>query len=189
MHCSRAAQLLQHYLDEQLSLDQMRPLEDHLSCCATCRQELRLLEEIEAALMDEELIYEPADFTSNLMSRIAQSEQEKQMTLLAQPKPRPFRPSLREVFMATLLATFATCGIILDLPSLRAALPIANGHDALSLVMLNLGELLHTINTDTLLLCFWIGGTLLGVSITLALAGAEMRSQWFHAMMDRLSAW
>ena len=41
-------------------------------------------------------------------------------------------------------------------------------------------------NSGTLTLAFWVVGTILGVCITLALAGNEMRSQWFKAMMERL---
>jgi hypothetical protein len=189
MHCFKATRLLQLYLDKQLPLDQVRPLETHLFSCPTCRQELRLLEEIASALKDEELVYEPADFTSAVMWRIARSEQEKKRALLAQPKSAPFRPSLRELLSAVLLATIATCGIILGQPSLRAALPIAHEHDGLSLVLINLWSFLLGINSGTLLLFFWIVGTLLGIWITLALAGAEMRSQWFQAMIDRLPVW
>jgi hypothetical protein len=189
MHCFKATRLLQLYVDKQLSLDQMRSLEAHLFSCPTCRQELRLLEEIEAALTDQELVYEPTDFTSNLMRRITRSEQEKKIALLAQPKATSLRLSLRELFAAILLATFASCGIILGQPSLRAALPIANGHDEFSLQWINIWGSLTSINSGTLLLCIWVVGTLLGVWITLALAGSEMRSQWFQAVIDRLPVW
>jgi len=189
MQCFKATRLLQLYIDQQLSLDQIRPLETHLFSCPACRQELRLLEEIQTALTDVEQVYEPADFTPTVMYRIAQSEQEKKRALLAQSKSVSFRPSLRELLGAILLATFATCGMILDQPSLRSALPIANGHDELSLVWMDIWRFLPGINSDTLLLCFWIVGTLLGIWITLVLAGAEMRSQWFQAVIDRLPVW
>ena len=189
MYCFKATRLLQLYLDKQLSHDQMRSLETHLFSCPACRQELRLLEEIASALKEEEQVYEPADFTSAVMWRIAQSEQEKRRTLLAQPHATPFRPSLRELLCAILLATIATCGLILGQPSLRAALPITHEHDVLSLVLMNIWNSLLSINSDALLLFLWIVGTVLGVSITLALAGAEMRSQWFQAMIDRLPVW
>ena len=100
MHCFKATRLLKLYVDKQLSLDQMRSLEAHLFSCPTCRQELRLLEEVEAALTDQELVYEPTDFTSNLMRRITRSEQEKKIALLAQPKVASWRLSLRELFAA-----------------------------------------------------------------------------------------
>jgi predicted anti-sigma-YlaC factor YlaD len=189
MHCFKATQLLQLYVDKQLSLDQIRSLEAHLFSCSVCRQELRLLEEVTSALTNEEPVYEPTDLTSNVMWRIAKSEEEKRSALLAQPKSVSFRPSLLEVLTAVLLATFATCGIILGQPSLRAALPIANGHDALSLIWMTLWQSLLRINSGTLMLCFWVVGTLLGVWITLALAGAEMRNQWYRAVVDRLPVW
>ncbi len=189
MHCSKAARLLQLYVDKQLSLDQIRPLEKHLFSCLACRQELRLLEEIAATLTDEGQVCEPADFTANVMWRIARSEQEKRVALLVQQNRVSFRPSVRELLTAILLATIVTCGIIMGEPSWRAALPIANGHDGLSLVVINTLSFMSGINSGTLLLLFWIIGTLLGVWITLALAGAEMRSQWFQAMIDRLSVW
>jgi hypothetical protein len=39
------------------------------------------------------------------------------------------------------------------------------------------------------MLVFWVLGTVLGVWITLALAGNEVRSQWLKAMLDRLPVW
>ena len=190
MHCSKATRLLQLYVDKQLSFDKIRPLEAHLSSCPTCHQELRLLGEIESALTGEEQICEPADLIPNVMRRITQSEQEKKRALLAQSNATLFRPSLREILSAIILATIATCGIILGQPSLRATLPTApNGPDGLSLALMNIWSFLLSINSGTLLLFFWIGGTLLGIWITLALAGAEIRSQWFQAMIDRLPVW
>ena len=189
MHCFKATRLLQLYLDEQLPLDQMRLLETHLFSCPTCRQELRLLEEIVSALKDEVQVCEPADFTFTVMWRITQSEQAKKRALLTQPKSTSFRPSLRELLGAILLATIATCGMILDQPSLRTALPIAHEHDGLLLMLMNVWGFVLSVNSGTLLLFLWIVGTLLGIWITLALAGAEMRSQWFQAMIDRLPVW
>jgi hypothetical protein len=101
----------------------------------------------------------------------------------------PFRPSLRELLTAILLATFATCGIILNQPTLRTLFPIGNGHSGLALLFMHILSFLLSVNSDTLLLFFWVIGTILGVWITLALAGAEMRNQWFRAMIDRLPVW
>ena len=189
MHCSKATQLLQLYVDKQLSIGEMRPLEAHLFSCQACRQELRQLEEIVTAFTNEEVVYEPADFTANVMWQITRYEQEKQVAALTQQQAAPLRLSLRELLTAILLATIATCGIILGQPSLRETLPIANGHDKLSVVWMNIWGSLLGINSGTLLLCIWVIGTLLGIWITLALAGSEMRSQWFHAVIDRLSVW
>ncbi len=79
--------------------------------------------------------------------------------------------------------------VILGQPSLRAALPIANGHDILSQIFLSIVHLFIDVNSGMLMWIFWIVGTLLGIWITLALAGEEMRSEWLKAMMDRLPVW
>jgi Putative zinc-finger len=189
MHCSKATRLLQLYVDKQLSIDQIRSLENHLFSCPACRQELHLLEEITSALTLEEQVYEPANFTANVMWRIAQSEQEKKLAMLAQSNSVSFRPSFRELLMAILLATFATCGIIVAQPSVWSTLPIANGHGGILLVLVNIWNSLLSMNSSTLLLFFWVIGTFIGVWITLALAGAEMRSQWLRAVVERLPVW
>jgi hypothetical protein len=69
---------------------------------------------------------------------------------------------------------------------LRAMLPIANGHDAISLFFLNILHVTTTTDGNTISLMLWVVGTILGVCITLALAGSEMRTQWYRAMMDHL---
>jgi hypothetical protein len=44
------------------------------------------------------------------------------------------------------------------------------------------------MNSQTLLLAFWVVGTLLGLWITFALAGNEMRRmEWFRSVKDRLT--
>ena len=123
------------------------------------------------------------------MWRIAQSEQEKKLALLAQSNSVSFRPSLRELLTAILLATFATCGIIVAQPAVWSTLPMANGHSGLLLVLVNIWNSLLSMNSNTLMLFFWVVGTFIGVWITLALAGAEMRSQWFRAVVERLPVW
>jgi hypothetical protein len=184
MHCSKAVQQLQFYVDKQLTLEQMRALELHISTCATCQNELFLLEQIEQALRGIEPVAEPADLTANIMRRVALSPQRRE-----KPAFVLFRPSFTELLAAVLLATFTTLGVILAQPSLRAALPIANGHDILSLLFLNVLHTLVTVDSQALMLSFWIVGTVLGVWITLALAGNEMRTEWFKAVMDRLPVW
>ena len=51
---------------------------------------------------------------------------------------------------------------------------------------MNLLRLLMTVDPTTLILALWVIGTFLGICITLVVAGNEMRSQWFKAVMDRL---
>jgi hypothetical protein len=102
------------------------------------------------------------------------------------PKFSLLRPSLPEILTAVFLATVATLVSILQQPALRGLLPVANGHDSLSLAFIHTLHLLTEIDMGTLTLALWIIGTFLGVCITLLLAGNEVRSRWFKAMMERL---
>jgi hypothetical protein len=187
MHCSKAEQLLQLYIDDQLPLSQMRALEAHLSECAACREELRILEALADALSAWQVVSEPEDMHEQIMRRVAVTTQQTDPVISPQIKPfSPWRPSLAELLAAILLATVATLGSILEQPALRAMLPIANGHDSLSIAFLNIVHALTSLDSNTLGLVLWIAGTVLGICITLAFAGADIRSRWFKAMMDRL---
>src|SRR5437660_2515551 len=144
MRCSQADRQLQLYIDKQLSLKQIRLLEAHLSTCSTCQQSLLLLEKIDAALQDIYTIAEPPDLTADIMRKVA---------LIPRPsEKRPYiflRPSFAELLAAIVLATLATLAVILGQPSLRAILPITNGHDLLSLTLINILHLLSNISSVT----------------------------------------
>lgn len=189
MHCSKATRQLQLYMDKQLNLEQTRALELHLSTCPACCREYFLLEEINQTLNNMEMVREPADLTMNIMRRVAVSSQQ---VAAQEQEARPltsFRPSLPEMLTAVALATITMLGIVLEQPSVRSALPIANGHDPLSLFILSFWHGLVNINTDTIMLFLWVLGTLLGIWITLAVAGSDVRDQWYRAVMDRLPVW
>lgn len=188
MRCNKAARQLQLYLDERLSHSQVRALEAHLNGCEACREELRMLEMVMHALDAPQTISEPAELHEQIMRRVASvAAQGRAAPGHAQPRPfSPWRPSLAELLAAILLATVATLGSILQQPSLRAVLPIANGHDSLSIAFLHILHTLTSLDSSTFTLVLWVAGTILGIFITLAFAGAEIRTRWFKAMMDRL---
>ena len=190
MNCVKATRQLHFYLDQQLTLEEMRQLEMHISSCQSCRHELRLLEEIDATLKDFVLISEPVEFAANVMHRIALTEREKKIALLVEPpEPVSWHFSFRELLLAIVLATCVTGALILFQPELRAVFPMMDGHGGVLLIVANLWEAMLSVNSNTLMLCFWVLGTVLGIWITLFVAGAEMRSQWYRAMIDRLPVW
>ena len=172
---------MQLYVDNKLILRQIRELEAHIALCAACRQELSLLEEVAGSLYGFAMIAEPPDLTIAILQRIALSTQQYDSRSF-----KLWKPSLRELIAIIILATITTMGIILGQPSLRAALPIANGHDAISLFFLNILHILTTTEGNAILFIIWVVGTILGICITLALAGSEMRTQWYKAMIDHL---
>ncbi|MFL5624911.1 MAG: anti-sigma factor family protein [Ktedonobacteraceae bacterium] len=181
MRCSEASRLLQLYIDMRLSLNQVRVLEEHLTQCTTCRDELLLLEEVASSLRNLQPVTEPADLTVNIMRLVTITPQRH-----ARERYSLLRPSLPQLLVVVLLATITTFGIIWNQPALRPALPFANGHDPLSQAFFAVLALLVSGNSNTLSLALWIGGTLLGVCITLALVGNDIRHEWFKAMVDHL---
>jgi hypothetical protein len=203
MRCSQAHFLLQLYidnrldnrldnqLDRQLTLQQIRALEIHLSTCSACREEFRYLKMVSEVLDTTEPVVEPADLAMRVMQRVAQSTQREQMTPALEQPPTliPLRFSWGEMISAIVLATLTMTAIIFTQPTMRAMLPIANGHDHVSLFIVSTWHMLLTIDSHTLLTAIWIVGTFLGIWITLLVAGSDMRNQWFKAVMDRLPVW
>src|SRR6266705_3228763 len=172
MRCAEAVHQLQLYIDSRLTVKQTRALEAHVAGCTACQRELALLEEVAQSVHNLKLVAEPVDLAARFMQRVALDS--------LRPGTARFsllRLSLLELLTAILLATIATIGSILAQPSVRILLPFANGHDAFSLAFMN---------THTLILACWVIGTILGVCITLLLAGDEMRAEWLKAVMQRL---
>ena len=188
MRCSQAHLLLQLYTDQQLTLQQIRALEAHLATCSACREYFLYLTAVSNALNTTELVIEPADLTAHVMQRVAQSTQSKQV--IPTPAQPPTLISLRfswgEMISAIVLATVTMAAIIFTQPAMRAMLPIANGHDHFSMFIMNTWHMLLTVDSHTLLTATWIVGAILGIWITLLVAGSDMRNQWFKAVMNRL---
>ena len=63
MHCSKARDHLQLYIDGRLALQQVRVLEAHIATCSACQYELRMLEEVSSAVRSMQFVVEPPDLT------------------------------------------------------------------------------------------------------------------------------
>jgi hypothetical protein len=189
MQCSKAARQLQLYMDKRLTLEQIRALESHLATCSACRNELFFLEEIDQTLRGVELIAEPVDLTTNIMRRVALSvhmERAKRSLAEEQRIFSPLRPSFSEFLFAIVLATVAMLGLILEQLVMRGDVVIPRGQSPVSGLWTALWTMIVTLNNQTFLAVLWILGTILGIWITLIVAGADMRNQWFKAVLDRL---
>ena len=183
MRCKEASQQLQLYLDNRLTIQQIRTLEAHLASCDACLEELTTFEMIVNDLETFKVVAEPDDLNVKIMRRVAIAASQRNSS---PSRISLWPPSLLEILVAAALATIATIGTILEQPSIRSMLPFANGHDRLSLVYLSILHALMNVDSTTLILVLWIAGTILGVCITLIFAGSEIRTQWFKAMMERL---
>lgn len=197
MYCAKVTRQLQLYIDKRLTLEQTRSLEYHLSTCSACCKEYFLLQEIEYALNHMEMVREPANLTINIMARVALNPQQS-MVQARQHANKPveelqvfvlLKPSLPEMLTAIVLATVAMFAIMLEQPSLRTIFFVGSGHDPLSVFVTTTWHVVSTTSSDTLMACFWIIGTLLGVWVTLAVAGSDVRSEWYQAVLDHLPVW
>src|SRR5207245_633852 len=70
MRCPEANSQLQLYIDNRLSMYQVRELERHLAQCAACQQQLYLLEEVTSALRELPPVVEPIDMTMLINRRL-----------------------------------------------------------------------------------------------------------------------
>lgn len=185
MRCVQASKLLQLYIDNRLALPQIGALEIHLANCTKCQREMSFLEEVSKSFQDIHFVAEPANLTKNIMQRVALSSAER-VQKAEEQKFSLWRTSMWEMITVVVFATIATLGFTLQQPALRAILPFANGHDTLSLYAMNTIHELASISMNTLIWALWIGGTIMGICITLMVAGSEMRTQWFNAVRERL---
>jgi predicted anti-sigma-YlaC factor YlaD len=184
MNCSRAQHLLQLYLDRQLSLAQTRTLERHLVHCATCRSEWMLLEDMLAEVHSLNNIAEPAWLTEAILARIAETTAQPPEELGIEPRKArqrhahrtPFRLTVQDLILSSLLATIAVIGFALFQPGLRETL-VKSVNPLLGVILADL-QFLMSPNAGIMGLLVWLLWVLLGISITLVLAGSEVRSYW-----------
>ena len=140
MRCKKASQQLQLYLDNRLTIQQIRTLEAHIASCNACLEELTTFEMIVNDLETFKVVAEPDDLNVKIMRRVAIAASQRNSS---PSRISLWPPSLLEILVAATLATIATIGTILQQPSIRSLLPFANGRDRLSLAFLNI---LHSLS-------------------------------------------
>ena len=86
--CERAWELLSRQLDEPLSPQEERELEEHLAACPSCRKEQEELAQMKEALQDLEEIRAPADFTQRVMGQVRVESQEKPKVIPLRRRPQ-----------------------------------------------------------------------------------------------------
>lgn len=190
--CARAQRHLQLYLDGRLSLLSTRALERHLATCPACRAELVALEEVIAQLHSLGQITEPAWLGQAIMQRIASATVQPPRELPAgvpesarQMTGSPFsRLTRRDVLLAFALATLVMVSFVLLQPALRDALLVDT--NPLVAPLLQTFQALFSMHGGVLALMGWGLSILLGIWITLALAGSEIRAFWRQRLRERL---
>jgi hypothetical protein len=192
MTCSRAQRLLQLYIDRQLSLASTRALERHLVHCAACRAEWMLLEDVVAEVHSLSNIAEPAWLTEAIMARVAETTAQPVEEASIEPyklqqrslQRTPFRLTMQDLILSSLLATIVVIGFALFQPGLRDML-VKSVNPLLATALEGL-QFLISPNAGIMGLFAWLLWVLLGIFITLLLAGSEVRSHWRRRIRDWL---
>jgi anti-sigma factor RsiW len=176
MKCSRAAPLLQLYVDGRLEAPRLAALEAHLEGCATCRHELDMLEAICAVGAPGEPVIEPPDLTARILARVAESEARR-----VPDRVRGFGLGWADALRAALLASATTLLFILLSPALR---PAVGGE--LSSAFPNVVALLLAPGPGSIAWIAWLVWIAAGLILTLWFAGREVRALWRRVLAQRL---
>lgn len=177
MKCERASALLQLYVDSRLDFHRMAALDAHLSGCARCRYDLDALNAVHAAVAGPEPIAMPADLTVRIMARIAQSEVRR----AAAARDR-YRLGWADAKLAALFATATTLLFVLISPALRIAVG-----GALRGAFPTLVAALLAPGPGAIAWLAWFVWILVGVGLTVWLAGSEVRGMWRRTVSHRLA--
>lgn len=175
MKCAQAEQWLQLYVDDRLESRRLAALERHLQTCDPCQQDLVLLRFVSHAVASPAPVREPDGLTEAIMCRVAQAQTHSASA------PRVFEPAWVDAVLAAVLATLATACFLVFQPALRAALARNLDQALLALNHTAVGALGDSPGWLAWGVC--IG---LGLLLTLAFAGGEVRAAWWRNLMTRL---
>lgn len=176
MKCSRAMIFLNLYVDGRMPTGRFAAVEEHLSECAACRNELAHLEMVATSLAEAPFVAEPERLTTLILARIAGYEANR-----ARARERAFAPRWGDAVLAATLASLTTLLFVFLDPHLR--LSILSNLAAFGARVTTLAATPDSGLSAWLLWMAWIGA---GCVLTLWLAGAQVRSSWRRTLTHRI---
>lgn len=177
MICSRATTLLQYYVDGRLDPRHLSALEDHLRDCASCSQHFAWLEQLQIACAESESVNVPQDLTTRVMAYIAHVEARQ-----ASFSSRAFSLGWGDGALAALLASVSTLVFVLLDPNLRDLMGLVIFHALPGFL-----AFLMRPGPGSFAWLAWIVWVMVGVGLTLTVAGSEVRFLWRRSLASRLS--
>lgn len=177
MTCVHATTWLHLYVDGRLHVRQLARLEAHLETCATCREDLLLLEVVCEAATAVAPIQDPAGLTRLIMSRIAEVEARR----VAAAGQRQFGVGWADALLAGAMATLATLIFLMFQPGLRQMVSLTMSQTIVPAER-TLGAFLVT-SSSWFGWLVWMG---IGLLIAVWFAGGEVRAEWRRSLMARL---
>ncbi|HEV7125817.1 MAG TPA: zf-HC2 domain-containing protein [Ktedonobacterales bacterium] len=175
MNCSQAEWWMQLYVDGRLDTRRLAQLEPHIQTCASCREDLALLELVSRTASAHVEVREPDGLTAAILLRVAELEARNAR------KPHVFEPGLVDALLAATLATLVTAGFLLFQPVLRQAVSQALAH-----ALLGVNHTAIAALGDSPGWLAWAVCIMLGLLLALAFAGGEVRATWRRNLMTRL---
>ena len=136
-----------------------------------------LYEEIHKALADPSPEREPANLTALVMARIASAERQSRISTT-----QTFGWLWRDALLAAVLGTASTLLFLLINPTLRTSFFLTIAHSFPLLVTLIQAE-----GPGSIPWVAWVVWITAGVTLTLWLAGAEVRATWKRSLTHHLA--
>ena len=191
MRCGQARGEIHRYIDGRLPATRLGALEAHLAECAACRNDLRVLEAIREVVAEDAWQAEPPNLTALILARVAAYEAERRARYLpvgveveaAGVGVRAgFALHWGDAVLAGMLATLSTLFFVLLDPSLRSVVPLALARSFPGVV-----AILSAPGPGAIAWAAWLVWIVVGVGLTLWLAGAEVRLLWRRSLAARLA--
>jgi anti-sigma factor RsiW len=200
--CARARELVQFYLDDQLSQKQAEDLQRHLSGCAACREELsallRLRHTIVATDPTPQIMPEgePADLTEAIMRRVAAYEVSKAQQAEARAEGLARRRAAlerRPEFIPDFVPGWVgwrSVGVSAVMVALLITALLPGGWGAMANTLAHqldgMVSALLSPGPDQISWAVWLAGGLVTLAAFVWFMRADASSQWRRAISERL---
>jgi predicted anti-sigma-YlaC factor YlaD len=165
MSCEVTREGLQEYLDGQLPPGRAAAVGAHIQACASCRQELGLLRQVDAALAMLPLVTEPPDFTARVMARVRPADRR------AAEQP-PFRLRWEDALVSFAFAWAAATVLMLALLALNVSTVVDPLRQGWGTLLIESGNLWRTVQAQP---AYGVWGvSLFGMTVATAVAGVQL---------------
>jgi anti-sigma factor RsiW len=169
MYCEVTQGRMQEHLDGQLPPGQAAAVDAHIETCATCKRELELLRQVDAALATQPLVTEPLDLVARVMVRIRLADHRA-----AEPVP-PFRLRWEDALVSFAFAWAAATVLMLALLALNVPTLADTLHQIWGTLLIESGNLWRTVQAQPVY-GVW-GVSLFGMTVATADAVIQL-SRW-----------
>ena len=166
MPCEVTREGLQEYLDGQLSPDQAQAVGAHVQVCATCKGNLDLLRQVDAALATLPLVPEPSGFAAGVMVRLRAKDRAAPALVM------PFRLRWDDALVSFAFAWTASTLLMLALLALNVPTVPDSLRQSWGTLLIESGNLWRTVQAQP---AYGVWGvSLVGMTVATAVASVQL---------------